>query len=325
MMIEKKYIDAETAALSDLQENQGEDIVSLEQEMLEDESNNISFIENYNDYNDDSIRTYLNEMGRFPLLTADEQLILAQKYKEGDETAKQQMVESNLRLVVSVAKRYVGHGVPILDLIQEGNIGLMRAIDKFEPSMGYKFSTYATWWIRQAITRYIADTSRSIRLPVHMNELIYKINRITKNLISELGRNPTDAEIAEAVGITVKKLDVVRSFSVDINSLDTPIGEDEEATVGDFISDDRFESAVTIAEKASLSDDLRAALNTLTDREREIIELRFGLNDDNPRTLEEVGDMYHVTRERIRQIESKALGKLRHPTRKRKLISYIEQ
>lgn len=271
----------------------------------------------------DPVRMYLKEIGRINLLTSDEEFEYARRAEEGDEEAKKMLAESNLRLVVSIAKRYVGRGMLFLDLIQEGNIGLMKAVDKFDPTKGYKFSTYATWWIRQAITRAIADQARTIRVPVHMVETINKLARIQRQLTQELNREPTDEEIAEKLGITVEKVREVYKISQDPVSLETPIGEEDDSHLGDFIKDERMMGPEEYATVEMLKEELASVLLTLTDREEKVLRLRFGLDDGQCRTLEEVGQIFGVTRERIRQIEAKALRKLRHPSRSRKLKDFL--
>ena len=271
----------------------------------------------------DTVRMYLKEIGRINLLTSDEEFEYAQRAVEGDEEAKKMLAESNLRLVVSIAKRYVGRGMLFLDLIQEGNIGLMKAVDKFDPTKGYKFSTYATWWIRQARTRAIADQARTIRVPVHMVETINKLARVQRQLTQELNREPTDEEIAEKLDITVEKVREVYKISQDPVSLETPIGEEEDSHLGDFVPDERTMGPEEYATVEKLKEELAGVLLTLTDREEKVLRLRFGLDDGQCRTLEEVGQIFGVTRERIRQIEAKALRKLRHPSRSRKLKDFL--
>ena len=271
----------------------------------------------------DPVRMYLKEIGRINLLTSDEEFEYAKRAEAGDEEAKRLLAESNLRLVVSIAKRYVGRGMLFLDLIQEGNIGLMKAVDKFDPTKGYKFSTYATWWIRQAITRAIADQARTIRVPVHMVETINKLARVQRQLTQELNREPTDEEIAKKLGITVEKVREVYKISQDPVSLETPIGEEDDSHLGDFIKDERTMGPEEYATVEMLKEELRSVLQTLTEREEKVLRLRFGLDDGQCRTLEEVGQIFGVTRERIRQIEAKALRKLRHPSRSRKLKDFL--
>ncbi len=273
---------------------------------------------------DDPVRMYLKEIGRVPLLSAEEEVELAQRMEQGDEDAKRRLAEANLRLVVSIAKRYAGRGMLFLDLIQEGNLGLIKAVEKFDYHKGYKFSTYATWWIRQAITRAIADQARTIRIPVHMVETINKLIRVQRQLIQELGRDPLPEEIANEMDIPVERVREILKISQEPVSLETPIGEEEDSHLGDFIED---EDALAPAEAASfflLHEQLEDVLSTLTPREKEVLQLRFGLGDGRSRTLEEVGQVFGVTRERIRQIEAKALRKLRHPSRSKKLKDYLE-
>ena len=273
---------------------------------------------------DDPVRMYLKEIGKVPLLSADEEIEYAKRMEEGDEEAKKRLAEANLRLVVSIAKRYVGRGMQFLDLIQEGNMGLMKAVEKFDYKKGNKFSTYSTWWIRQAITRGIADTAKTIRVPVHMVETINKTLRTSRMLLQELGREPTNEEIAKKMNMPVAKIDEILKTSRDPVSLDTPIGEEEDSQLGDFIEDESLLSPVDSASFSMLKEELEEAMASLTERERNVIKLRFGLDDGKTRTLEEVGKEFNVTRERIRQIEAKALRKLRHPSRSRKLKDFLE-
>ena len=272
----------------------------------------------------DPVRMYLKEIGNIPLLTPEEEVELAKEMKEGSKQAAKKMAEANLRLVVSIAKRYVGRGMQFLDLIQEGNVGLIKAIEKYDYTKGYKFSTYATWWIRQAITRGIADTAKTIRVPVHMVETINKTLRTSRMLLQELGREPTNEEIAKKMNMPVAKIDEILKTSRDPVSLDTPIGEEEDSQLGDFIEDESLLSPVDSASFSMLKEELEEAMASLTERERNVIKLRFGLDDGKTRTLEEVGKEFNVTRERIRQIEAKALRKLRHPSRSRKLKDFLE-
>ena len=271
----------------------------------------------------DPVRMYLKEIGQIKLLSTEEELALADRIVAGDEMAKNTLAEANLRLVVSIAKRYVGRGMLFLDLIQEGNIGLMKAVDKFDVTKGYKFSTYATWWIRQAITRAIADQARTIRVPVHMVETINKLARIQRQLTLELNREPSEEELAKKMNISVDKIKDIYKISQEPVSLETPIGEEDDSHLGDFIKDERNVSPEEYATNEMLKDEIAEVLLTLTEREEKVIRLRFGLEDGKSRTLEEVGQMFGVTRERIRQIEAKALRKLRHPSRSRKLKDYM--
>lgn len=273
---------------------------------------------------DDPVRMYFKEIGKVPLLTAEEERELAIRIEQGDQEAKNKLCESNLRLVVSIARRYLNRGLSFLDLIQEGNLGLIKAVEKFDYTKGYKFSTYATWWIRQAITRSIADQARTIRIPVHMVETINKMIRISRQLLQELGREPSSEEIAAEMGITVEKVREIKKISQDPVSLETPIGEEEDSHLGDFIPDEDIPSPVDAAAYSMLKKQLREVLDTLSEREKKVLILRFGLDDGRPRTLEEVGREFNVTRERIRQIEAKSLRKLKHPSRSKKLKDYLE-
>ena len=273
---------------------------------------------------DDPVRMYLKEIGKVPLLSADEEIELAKRMEQGDEEAKKRLCEANLRLVVSIAKRYVGRGMLFLDLIQEGNLGLIKAVDKFDYTKGYKFSTYATWWIRQAITRSIADQARTIRIPVHMVETINKLIRVSRQLLQTYGREPSPEEIAEEMGISVNKVREIQKIAQEPVSLETPIGEEEDSHLGDFIPDEDVPAPAEAAAFSMLKEQLVEVLDTLTEREQKVLKLRFGLDDGRARTLEEVGKEFDVTRERIRQIEAKALRKLRHPSRSKKLKDYLE-
>ena len=311
----------------------GEDVVLEEVELTGEETLDADFESDFETGMtrgiavDDPVRMYLKEIGKVPLLTAEEEVELAKKMAEGGEEgeeAKKRLCEANLRLVVSIAKRYVGRGMLFLDLIQEGNLGLIKAVDKFDYTKGYKFSTYATWWIRQAITRSIADQARTIRIPVHMVETINKLIRVSRQLLQELGREPTPEEIAEEMGISVEKVREIQKVAQEPVSLETPIGEEEDSHLGDFIPDEDVPQPVEAAAYSMLKEQLVEVLDTLTEREQKVLKLRFGLEDGRARTLEEVGKEFDVTRERIRQIEAKALRKLRHPSRSKKLKDYLE-
>jgi len=271
----------------------------------------------------DPVRLYLKEIGKVPLLTGDQEMALARRMEAGDDLAKKELAEANLRLVVSIAKRYVGRGMSFLDLIQEGNLGLIKAVEKFDYTKGFKFSTYATWWIRQAITRAIADQARTIRIPVHMVETINKLIRVSRQLLQEYGREPTPAEIGKEMGFSEEKVREIQKIAQDPVSLETPIGEEEDSHLGDFIPDEDAPAPAEAASYALLKEQLIEVLNTLTEREEKVLRLRFGLDDGRARTLEEVGKEFNVTRERIRQIEAKALRKLRHPSRSKKLKDYL--
>ena len=273
---------------------------------------------------EDPVRMYLKEIGKVPLLSAEREIELAKRMEEGDEDAKKELAEANLRLVVSIAKRYVGRGMLFLDLIQEGNLGLIKAVEKFDYHKGYKFSTYATWWIRQAITRAIADQARTIRIPVHMVETINKLIRVSRQLLQELGREPLPEEIAKELDMPVERVREILKISQEPVSLETPIGEEEDSHLGDFIQDDNVPVPAEAAAQTLLKEQLDEVLDTLTEREQKVLRLRFGMNDGRARTLEEVGREFDVTRERIRQIEAKALRKLRHPSRSRKLRDYLD-
>lgn len=273
---------------------------------------------------DDPVKMYLKDIGRVPLLSADEEIELAQHMQDGNEAAKKRLSEANLRLVVSIAKRYVGRGMLFLDLIQEGNLGLMKAVEKFDYQKGFKFSTYATWWIRQSITRAIADQARTIRIPVHMVETINKLTRVSRLLLQDLGREPTPREIAEKMGVSEERVCEIQKIAQDPVSLETPIGEEEDSHLGDFIQDNQVQVPAEAATYSILKEQLVEVLDTLTDREQLVLRLRFGLDDGRARTLEEVGRDFNVTRERIRQIEAKALRKLRHPSRSKKLKDFLD-
>ncbi len=273
---------------------------------------------------EDPVRMYLKEIGKVPLLSAEEEIELAQRMEQGDQEARKRLAEANLRLVVSIAKRYVGRGMLFLDLIQEGNLGLIKAVEKFDYRKGYKFSTYATWWIRQAITRAIADQARTIRIPVHMVETINKLIRVSRQLLQKLGREPSPEEIAEEMGMPPEKVREILKISQEPVSMETPIGEEEDSHLGDFIEDDNVPAPAEAAAFVLLKEQLVEVLGTLTDREQKVLRLRFGLDDGRARTLEEVGKEFNVTRERIRQIEAKALRKLRHPSRSRKLKDFLD-
>ena len=273
---------------------------------------------------EDPVRMYLKEIGKVPLLSQEEEIELARRMEAGDESARERLAEANLRLVVSIAKRYVGRGMQFLDLIQEGNLGLIKAVEKYDYSKGFKFSTYATWWIRQAITRSIADQARTIRIPVHMVETINRLIRTSRQLLQEMGREPSAEEVAARMDMPVDRVRDIMKISQDPVSLETPIGEEEDSHLGDFIQDEHVQVPADAATYTLLHEQLMEVLDTLTDREQKVLRLRFGLDDGRPRTLEEVGKEFNVTRERIRQIEAKALRKLRHPSRSKKLKDYLD-
>jgi len=323
-----KGLDLDADALDDLYNLFNENNIAIVSGEDSDEESGDKLLLDDNDLTkdltiNDPVRMYLKEIGQIKLLTMDEELELADRILEGDERAKATLAEANLRLVVSIAKRYVGRGMLFLDLIQEGNIGLMKAVEKFDVSKGYKFSTYATWWIRQAITRAIADQARTIRVPVHMVETINKLARIQRQLTLELNREPSEQELAKKMNMSVEKVRDIYKISQEPVSLETPIGEEDDSHLGDFIKDERNMSPEEYATNEMLKDEISEVLLTLTEREEKVIRLRFGLEDGKSRTLEEVGQMFGVTRERIRQIEAKALRKLRHPSRSRKLKDYM--
>ena len=299
--------------------------IDLGPESIDEEEPLVDPVELAAEYNlDDPVRMYLKEIGKVPLLSAEEEIEYAKRMEQGDQEAKKRLAEANLRLVVSIAKRYVGRGMLFLDLIQEGNLGLIKAVEKFNYRKGFKFSTYATWWIRQAITRAIADQARTIRIPVHMVETINKLVRVSRQLLQELGREPSPEEIAEAMDIPVERVREIQKISQEPVSLETPIGEEEDSHLGDFIQDDNVPVPADAAASTLLKEQLVEVLGTLTDREQKVLRLRFGMDDGRARTLEEVGKEFNVTRERIRQIEAKALRKLRHPSRSRKLKDYLD-
>ena len=311
-------VDADEDDLLDSDEDDLENLDDVEEVRIEETSEVLEGVST-----EDPVRMYLKEIGNVPLLTSEQEVELARRVEEGDPEAKKALTEANLRLVVSIAKKYVGRGMPFLDLIQEGNMGLMKAVDKFDYTKGYKFSTYATWWIRQAITRGIADTGRTIRVPVHMVETINKTLRMTRQLLQELGREPTPEEVAEKLGVPASRVREVLKISRDPVSLDTPIGEEDDSHLGDFIEDDTALSPADSDTFSMLKEELSNALESLTERERQVVKLRFGLEDGRARTLEEVGKEFNVTRERIRQIEAKALRKLRHPSRSKRLKDFL--
>ena len=322
--LEKQKIDIVNAEVG---VDNAEDLILDNDDIILDDEDEVEIIDDVDVLEgvstEDPVRMYLKEIGNVPLLTTEQEVELAKRVEAGDEEAKKQLTEANLRLVVSIAEKYVGRGMPFLDLIQEGNMGLMKAVDKFDYTKGYKFSTYATWWIRQAITRGIADTGRTIRVPVHMVETINKTLRMTRTLLQELGREPTPEEVAERLNVSVSRVREVLKISRDPVSLDTPIGEEDDSHLGDFIEDDSALSPADSAAFSMLRAELATALESLTDRERQVVKLRFGLEDGRARTLEEVGKEFNVTRERIRQIEAKALRKLRHPSRSKRLKDFL--
>ena len=322
--LEKQKIDIVNAEVG---VDNAEDLILDNDDIILDDEDEVEIIDDVDVLEgvstEDPVRMYLKEIGNVPLLTTEQEVELAKRVEAGDEEAKKQLTEANLRLVVSIAKKYVGRGMPFLDLIQEGNMGLMKAVDKFDYTKGYNFSTYATWWIRQAITRGIADTGRTIRVPVHMVETINKTLRMTRTLLQELGREPTPEEVAERLNVSVSRVREVLKISRDPVSLDTPIGEEDDSHLGDFIEDDSALSPADSAAFSMLRAELATALESLTDRERQVVKLRFGLEDGRARTLEEVGKEFNVTRERIRQIEAKALRKLRHPSRSKRLKDFL--
>ena len=322
--VEKIYEALESAnidIIEDADEPAFEELEDIEEEIKLEDLENIDVPDSVSV--DDPVRLYLKEIGKIPLLTPEQEIEYASRIIEGDEEAKKKLAEANLRLVVSIAKKYVGRGMLFLDLIQEGNLGLIKAVEKFDYRKGYKFSTYATWWIRQAITRALADQARTIRVPVHMVETINKMARIERQMTLELNREPTDQELSKKMGLSVEKIAEIRKISQDPVSLETPIGEEDDSHLGDFLADERTMSPEDFATYEILKDELKQVLDTLTDREKEVLELRFGLFDGSSHTLEEVGKKFKVTRERIRQIEAKALRKLRHPSRAKKLKDFL--
>ena len=322
-LLEKNEIDNDFSdKIVEYAESQNIDVLDSDEDIDDDDMFDAGLQEGINV--DDHVRIYLKEIGKVPLLTADEEIELAKRMQQGDEEAKQRLAEANLRLVVSIAKRYVGRGMLFLDLIQEGNLGLIKAVEKFDYTRGYKFSTYATWWIRQAITRAIADQARTIRIPVHMVETINKLIRVSRQLVQDLGKEPTPEEIAAEMQMPVEKVREIMKISQEPVSLETPIGEEEDSHLGDFIPDDDAPAPAEAAAYTLLKEQLMSVLDTLTPREEKVLRLRFGLDDGRARTLEEVGREFNVTRERIRQIEAKALRKLRHPSRSKKLKDYLD-
>ena len=315
---------------SDIDSASPDELETDELKEIEQDARNFDSTENMDKYFsqeglsiDDPVRMYLKEIGKIPLLTPERETYLAEQISLGNKQAKDELIEANLRLVVSIAKRHVGKGMYFLDLIQEGNLGLIKAVEKFDHNKGYKFSTYATWWIRQAITRAIADQARTIRIPVHMVETIHKVSRTTRQLLQELGREPTTDEVAESLGMTADKVREIMKIAQDPVSLETPIGEEEDSHLGDFVEDNDSPAPSDSASYSLLREQLCNILHTLTPREEQVIKLRFGLEDGRPRTLEEVGKQFEITRERIRQIEAKALRKLRHPSRSKTLKDYL--
>ncbi len=310
----KEVIDALTNANIKIIKAENPDV---EKENFDDLVNQVSV--------DDPVKMYLKDIGKVPLLTSDEEIELAKRMLNGDEYAKAKLSEANLRLVVSIAKRYAGRtSMQFLDLIQEGNIGLLKAVEKFDPTKGFRFSTYATWWIRQSITRAMADQARTIRIPVHMVETIHKLTRVKRQLLQELGRDPTQEEIAKAMDVSEEKVAEIQKIAQEPISIDTPVGEEEDSKMADFIEDDSVKSPVEVATQNLLREQLLGVIETLTPREQKVIRLRYGLDDSHPRTLEEVGKEFNVTRERIRQIEAKALKKLRNPNRSKKLVDFMD-
>lgn len=323
---EVDYLRDNTTEDEELEEIDLDDEIDIEDEInAEGEIEDIDYSIPEGVSLEDPVRIYLKEIGKVPLLTADEEVVLAKRIEEGDEYARKRLAEANLRLVVSIAKRYVGRGLSFLDLIQEGNLGLIKAVEKFDYKKGFKFSTYATWWIRQAITRSIADQARTIRIPVHMVETINKLVRTQRQLLHKLGREPFPQEIAEEMDISEERVREIQKISQEPVSLETPIGEEDDSHLGDFVQDENVQEPEDAASFVLLREQLLEVMDTLTEREQRVVSLRFGLDDGKTRTLEEVGKEFQVTRERIRQIEAKALRKLRHPSRSRKLKDYLDQ
>ena len=320
--LERKKIDVLRAATEDMAADDFDKDIDFSDDEEDVDLDSIDLLEGVG--TEDPVRMYLKEIGTVPLLTADEEMELAKRKAQGDESAKERLIEANLRLVVSIAKRYTGRGMSFLDLVQEGNLGLIKGVEKFDYTKGYKLSTYATWWIRQSVTRALADQARTIRVPVHMVETINKLVRVQRQLLQELGREPSPEEIAENMDIPVERVREIQKISQEPVSLETPIGEEEDSHLGDFIQDDNVPVPAEAAASTLLKEQLVEVLGTLTEREQKVLRLRFGMDDGRARTLEEVGKEFNVTRERIRQIEAKALRKLRHPSRSRKLRDYLD-
>ncbi|HLR33811.1 MAG TPA: RNA polymerase sigma factor RpoD [Tissierellales bacterium] len=322
--IDDIYEKFEDIGIDIIDENEYEENIEIKEDKEKSKNKKVSIPLTKGTNVDDPVRMYLKEIGKIPLLTAEEEVALAKRMEEGDEEAKKELAEANLRLVVSIAKRYVGRGMLFLDLIQEGNLGLMKAVEKFDYKKGYKFSTYATWWIRQAITRAIADQARTIRIPVHMVETINKLVRVQRQLVQDLGRDPNPEEIASEMDLEIEKVRDIMKIAEEPVSLETPIGEEEDSQLGDFIEDEQVQAPVDAATFTMLREQLMEVLETLTPREQKVLRLRFGIDDGRARTLEEVGKEFDVTRERIRQIEAKALRKLKHPSRSKTLKDFLE-
>jgi len=322
--IDDIYEKFEDIGIDIIDENEYEENIEIKEDKEKSKNKKVSIPLTKGTNVDDPVRMYLKEIGKIPLLTAEEEVALAKRMEEGDEEAKKELAEANLRLVVSIAKRYVGRGMLFLDLIQEGNLGLMKAVEKFDYKKGYKFSTYATWWIRQAITRAIADQARTIRITVHMVETINKLVRVQRQLVQDLGRDPNPEEIASEMDLEIEKVRDIMKIAEEPVSLETPIGEEEDSQLGDFIEDEQVQAPVDAATFTMLREQLMEVLETLTPREQKVLRLRFGIDDGRARTLEEVGKEFDVTRERIRQIEAKALRKLKHPSRSKTLKDFLE-